>query len=97
MISLDKLNPRTEAGVTLPFQCVISYGLSSYGYDIRLSPVEFRIFCHIPGTTVDPKLILKIWNQQNFTQMLVAVILFYPLTLWPWVALERLKVPDTLQ
>ena len=34
---------------------VISYGLSSYGYDIRLSPSEFRIFRHIPGTVVDPK------------------------------------------
>jgi dCTP deaminase len=36
-------------------QPVISYGLSSYGYDIRLSPAEFRIFRHIPGTVVDPK------------------------------------------
>ena len=34
---------------------VISYGLSSFGYDVRLSPVEFRIFRHIPGTVVDPK------------------------------------------
>jgi dCTP deaminase len=34
---------------------VISYGLSSYGYDLRLSPAEFRIFRHIPGTVVDPK------------------------------------------
>ena len=34
---------------------VISYGLSSYGYDIRLSPEDFRIFRHIPGTVIDPK------------------------------------------
>ncbi len=34
---------------------VISYGLSSYGYDIRLSPVDFRIFRHVPGTVIDPK------------------------------------------
>lgn len=34
---------------------VISYGLSSYGYDIRLSSREFRVFRHIPGTIVDPK------------------------------------------
>ena len=34
---------------------VISYGLSSYGYDIRLSPNDFRIFRHIPGKVVDPK------------------------------------------
>jgi dCTP deaminase len=34
---------------------VISYGLSSFGYDIRLSPIDFRVFRHIPGTVVDPK------------------------------------------
>ena len=33
----------------------ISYGLSSYGYDIRLSAIEFLVFRHIPGTIVDPK------------------------------------------
>lgn len=34
---------------------VISYGLSSYGYDIRLSPADFRVFRHLPSTVVDPK------------------------------------------
>lgn len=34
---------------------VLSYGLSSYGYDLRLSPKDFRVFRHIPGTVVDPK------------------------------------------
>lgn len=34
---------------------VLSYGLSSFGYDLRLSPEDFRIFRHIPGTVVDPK------------------------------------------
>ncbi|NET30455.1 MAG: dCTP deaminase [Cyanothece sp. SIO1E1] len=34
---------------------VLSYGLSSYGYDIRLSPQEFLVFRHIPGTVVNPK------------------------------------------
>ena len=33
----------------------ISFGASSYGYDLRLSPAEFKIFRHIPGTVVDPK------------------------------------------
>ena len=52
-------------------QHVISYGLSSYGYDIRLSPSDFRIFRHIPGTVVDltdllmfPKLrVLRLFRQ----------------------------------
>jgi dCTP deaminase len=34
---------------------VISFGLSSTGYDVRLSPVEFKIFRHIPGTIINPK------------------------------------------
>lgn len=34
---------------------VISYGLSSYGYDLRLAKDEFKIFRHIPGTVVDPR------------------------------------------
>lgn len=43
---------------------VISYGLSSYGYDIRLSPKEFKIFRHIPGTVIDP----KNFNPENLEQ-----------------------------
>lgn len=42
----------------------ISWGLSSYGYDIRLSPHDFRIFRHIPGTVVDP----KNFNPKNLEQ-----------------------------
>ncbi|MCX7805080.1 MAG: dCTP deaminase [Planctomycetota bacterium] len=33
---------------------VISYGLSSYGYDVRLSN-QFRIFTNVYGAIVDPK------------------------------------------
>jgi dCTP deaminase len=33
---------------------VISYGLSSYGYDIRVAD-EFRIFTNVNSTIVDPK------------------------------------------
>lgn len=34
---------------------VISFGCSSYGYDVRLSAEEFYIFRHVPGEVVDPK------------------------------------------
>lgn len=34
---------------------VVSYGLSSYGYDIRLSDKDFYTFNHLPGRLVDPK------------------------------------------
>ncbi len=33
---------------------VISYGLSSYGYDARVAP-EFKIFTNVNSATVDPK------------------------------------------
>ena len=36
-------------------RCILSYGCSSYGYDLRLSAKEFLIFRHIPGTVVNPK------------------------------------------
>ena len=39
---------------------VVSYGLSSYGYDIRVAD-EFKIFTNIGGTIVDP----KNFNEQN--------------------------------
>lgn len=35
-------------------QGVVSYGLSSYGYDIRVSD-EFKIFTNLNSTVVDPK------------------------------------------
>ncbi len=49
-----------EHGMIEPFvesqvrKGVISYGLSSYGYDIRIAN-EFRIFTNINNTIVDPK------------------------------------------
>ena len=42
---------------------VLSYGCSSYGYDLRLSPKEFQIFQHVPGTVMNPKR----FNPKNLT------------------------------
>lgn len=33
----------------------ISYGVSSFGYDIRLSPKQFKVFKHVPGEIINPK------------------------------------------
>jgi len=49
-----------EQGMIEPFEDhqvregVISYGLSSYGYDMRVAE-EFRIFTNVNSTIVDPK------------------------------------------
>ena len=36
------------------YQKIISYGTSSYGYDVRCS-TQFKIFTNIHSATVDPK------------------------------------------
>ena len=43
------LDPENRSGA------VLSFGCSSYGYDLRLSPQEFLIFRHVPGTVMNPK------------------------------------------
>ena len=49
-----------EADLISPFsdhlinRGVISYGLSSYGYDVRIAP-QFKIFTNVSNTLVDPK------------------------------------------
>ena len=50
----------TEHGMIEPFvegqvrEGVVSYGVSSYGYDIRVAD-EFKIFTNINTTVIDPK------------------------------------------
>lgn len=50
-----QLDPTFCADAALSMDRVLSYGCSSYGLDLRLSPRDFRIFRHVPGTVVDPK------------------------------------------
>lgn len=59
------IQEHAAAGMITPFEPklirkvenrkLLSYGCSSYGYDLRLSSKEFFVFRHIPGTIVDPK------------------------------------------
>lgn len=81
-----------------PLRPVISYGLSSYGYDIRLSQIEFRIFRHIPGTVVDP----KNFNPQNLEPSQLhtdgdgSYFILPAHSYGLGVALERLEVPENI-
>ena len=59
--SVRPLDPRAIAkGMIVPFsekqvrEGVISYGLSSYGYDLRVSD-EFKIFTNVNSAIIDPK------------------------------------------
>ncbi len=77
---------------------VISYGVSSYGYDLRLSPHDFRIFRHIPGTVIDP----KNFNPANLEAVELQEDesgLFFILPAHSYglgVALERLTIPPNI-
>lgn len=77
---------------------VISYGLSSFGYDIRLSPVDFQIFRHIPGTVVDP----KNFNPENlqptklYTDTNGSYFILPAHSYGLGVALERLEIPNNI-
>jgi dCTP deaminase len=97
-----------EKGMIFPFEPrlvrvvgglpVISYGLSSYGYDLRLSATEFRIFRHIPGTVVDP----KNFNPANLepaelhTDANGSYFILPAHSYGLGVALERLEVPENV-
>jgi len=77
---------------------VISYGLSSYGYDLRLSAKDFRVFRHIPGTIVDP----KNFNPENLEAGALHhdeqgdYFILPAHTYGLGVALERLEVPENV-
>jgi dCTP deaminase len=97
-----------EKGMIEPFQSsqvrqvegnpVISFGLSSFGYDIRLSPKDFRIFRHIPGTVVDPKNFtpdnLETANLHSDGKDTFFILPAHSYGLG--VALERLAMPDNI-
>ena len=77
---------------------VLSFGLSSFGYDLRLSPKEFHIFRHVPGTVLDPKAIsprnleLAPIHRDAHGKYFILPARSYGLG----VAVERLQMPDHL-
>jgi dCTP deaminase len=68
-----------EHGMVEPFvdrqnrEGVISYGLSSYGYDARVAP-EFKIFTDVDNAIVDP----KEFNEKSFVERTVDVFCMVP-------------------
>lgn len=77
---------------------VISFGVSSYGYDIRLSPKELLIFKHLPGTVVNP----KNFNPKNLEPTTLLTDEYGDYFIIPahsyalGVALEKLKIPSNI-
>jgi dCTP deaminase len=109
MLKNDKwIAEQAQKGMISPFEPslvrrvdnlpAISFGLSSFGYDIRLSPKDFRTFRHIPGTILNPKQ----FNPENLEPAYLHTDEDGSYFILPGhsyglgVALEHLSVPDNI-
>jgi len=79
-------------------KAVLSYGCSSYGYDLRLSSKEFLIFRHVPGTVMNP----KSFNPKNLERTPLhkdndgSYFILPAHSYGLGVALEKMKVPENI-
>jgi dCTP deaminase len=109
MLKNDKwILEQAQKGMIEPFESslvrevdnrpVISYGLSSYGYDLRLAPSDFKVFKHVPGTIVNPKR----FNSENLESVPLKTdedgsFFIIPANSYALgVSLERLKIPANI-
>ncbi len=83
-----------EHGMIKPFeerqvrQGGISFGVSSYGYDLRISD-EFKIFTNINNTIVDP----KAFDPRSFVDFQGAVCIIPPNSFALGRSVEYFKIP----
>jgi len=83
-----------EKGMIKPFEerqvraGVISYGLSSYGYDIRVAD-QFKIFTNINTSIVDP----KNFNPQSFVDFQGAICIIPPNSFALARTVEYFRIP----
>jgi dCTP deaminase len=83
-----------EHGMIEPFEDrqvregVISYGLSSYGYDIRVAD-EFKVFTNINNTVVDP----KNFDDRSFVDMKTDVCIIPPNSFVLAKTVEYFRIP----
>ena len=83
-----------DKGMIAPFEerqvrgGVISFGLSSYGYDIRIAD-EFKIFTNINNTIVDPKK----FDPKSFVDFKGAVCIIPPNSFALGRSVEYFKIP----
>jgi len=67
---------------------VISYGTSSYGYDIRVSDT-FRVFTNVYGAVVDP----KAFDSKGMVEIQDDVCLIPPNSFALALSVERFRIP----
>ena len=81
----DMINPFSEKQVR---EGVISYGLSSYGYDLRVAD-EFKIFTNVNSTIVDP----KHFDEKSFVTVQTDICLIPPNSFALARSVEYFKIP----
>lgn len=86
----DMISPFIEAQVKeTATGKIISYGVSSYGYDARVSK-EFKIFTNINTTIIDP----KNFNEQNLVSRETDVCIIPPNSFALARTVEYFKIPS---
>ncbi len=84
------IEPFAEAQVrkTDGGDAVISYGISSYGYDLRVSD-EFKVFTNVFNTVVDP----KHFDERSFVDMTTDVCIVPPNSFALARSIEYFRIP----
>jgi len=82
------IEPFVESQVS---SSVISYGLSSYGYDIRVAD-EFKVFTNIYTTIVDP----KNFDEKSFVEMKGACCVIPPNSFALAKTVEYFRIPRNI-
>jgi len=84
------IEPFAEAQVRKTFDgdSVISYGISSYGYDLRVSN-EFKVFTNVFNTVVDP----KHFDERSFVDMETDVCIVPPNSFALARSIEYFRIP----
>src|SRR5579875_3907246 len=83
-----------EHGMITPFsekqvrEGVISYGLSSYGYDLRVSD-EFKIFTNVNSAIIDP----KAFDERSFVSVQAESVIVPPNSFALARSVEYFKIP----
>ena len=84
----DMINPFSEKQVR---EGVISYGLSSYGYDLRVAD-EFKIFTNVNNALVDPKR----FDEKSFVTIQTDICIVPPNSFALARSVEYFKIPRSV-
>jgi dCTP deaminase len=95
------IRAQAEAGMITPFekeqvryqgdQKIVSYGTSSYGYDVRCAN-EFKVFTNIHSAVVDP----KSFDARSFVDVTADVCVIPPNSFALARTVEYFKIPRTV-